>query len=366
MRFKIRTLRQFVCFRTFFLRAGFYLFCFLPLSTWAATIDTFYGPIEVEEPILLELIESPPFQRLKWIHQYGVAYYTTHKEEYTRYDHSLGVFAILRIKNSSLEEQIAGLLHDVSHTVFSHVGDWIFRKENQDKDYQSSIHKNFLEKSGLGKILGKYGFSIDQILPTEKAFPSLEQKLPNLCADRIDYNIQGAYHQGFITYEEAKQIIEDLQFIQGSWVSTKPELMKKLVRFSLFMTQNCWGSAENYNLSRWLAEAILRMVELERISYEDIHFSTDQVIWDQLTSCEDLLIQKKMQMIAQAGFYYSLVDPSEADIIVKSRFRVIDPYIFSEGKIARLTHLDPILAEEYRNAQEKIQRGWAIKYQNLE
>ena len=127
------------------------VFFLIQSSLFSATILTFYGVLEVEEPVLLELIDSQAFQRLKSIHQYGVSYYTTHREEYTRYDHSLGVFAILRLKNASLEEQIAGLLHDVSHTVFSHVGDWIF----QENEYQDLIHSDFLERYGLGDILRK-------------------------------------------------------------------------------------------------------------------------------------------------------------------------------------------------------------------
>lgn len=55
------------------------------------------------------------------------------------YDHSMGVFVILRARGAPLEEQIAGLLHDVSHTAFSHVGDWVYGKENQDKDYQNDV-----------------------------------------------------------------------------------------------------------------------------------------------------------------------------------------------------------------------------------
>jgi hypothetical protein len=58
-----------------------------PLALSAQKIDTFYGPIEVEEPVILELLESRAMQRLKTLHQYGVVYYTTHREEYTRYDH---------------------------------------------------------------------------------------------------------------------------------------------------------------------------------------------------------------------------------------------------------------------------------------
>jgi HD superfamily phosphohydrolase len=123
-----------------------FLLCILFTSCQRGEIvQTFYGPIEVKEPVLLELIHSAPMQRLKQVHQYGVAYYTkTHPEEYNRFDHSLGVFAILRIKGASLVEQIAGLLHDISHSAFSHVGDWVYAKENQENDYHSSVHEGFV------------------------------------------------------------------------------------------------------------------------------------------------------------------------------------------------------------------------------
>ena len=91
-------------------------------------------------------------QRLKSIHQYGVGYYTTHTEEYNRFDHSVGVFVVLKKKGAKLDEQIAGLLHDVSHTVFSHVGDWVFGKEYQEDDYQSTIHRLYLAVSGVETI----------------------------------------------------------------------------------------------------------------------------------------------------------------------------------------------------------------------
>ena len=136
-------------------------FSLITLALFGRSIETFYGTVEVEEPVLLDLIDSAAFQRLKEIHQYGVSYYTTHKEEFTRYSHSLGVFHLLRASNRPLNEQIAGLLHDVSHTAFSHVGDWVFNKEHHETDYQNSIHEDFLEIRGLSKILRKHGINQD-------------------------------------------------------------------------------------------------------------------------------------------------------------------------------------------------------------
>lgn len=326
----------------------------------ARQIDTFYGIIEVDEPVLLELIENPTFQRLKKIHQYGVAYYTTHKEEYNRYDHSVGVFAILREKGASLEEQIAGLLHDVSHTVFSHVGDWVFGKENQEEDYQNSIHLRFLKESGLAEILAKHGYTPEKLLPKNAYFPALEAPLPNLCADRIDYNIQGAYYRGFITYEEAKAIFKDLQFVDHKWVSTKPHLMKKLASFSLFMTQTCWGGPHNYLTSRWLADAIIRAIELKALSYKDLHFGTDQKVWDILSNHKDPFIQEKMNKVLKAQKYFTLADYDEADYIVQSKFRGIDPLIKTGNRCLRLTDKDPKLSQEYHKVKQKVQTGWPV------
>src|SRR5581483_9422118 len=300
-----------------------FIACALVTCIFAAPIETFYGIAEVEEPVLLELIESPAFQRLKGIHQYGVAYYTTHSEEYTRYDHCLGVFFLLRSKGLSLHEQVAGLLHDASHTVFSHVGDWIFRCENQETDYQTLTHSDYLERSGLGDILQKHGFRIEDILPKEELFPALEKPLPTLCADRIDYNLQGAFHRGFITRAEAERAFHEIAFIEGEWISHEPELWKKLARYSIFMSQECWGSGTEYVLSMWLAEAIWRGIDIGILSVDKIRFGTDQEVWDCLLASSDSIIHKIMRKIQNSSEYYSYASKEEANLNVKCKFRGI-------------------------------------------
>ena len=344
------------------------LFIFLlPFWLTAETIETFYGPMELDEPVLIELIHHPAIQRLKKIHQYGVSFYTTSfNENYNRYDHSIGVFAILRHYNAPLKEQIAGLLHDVSHTVFSHVGDWMFGKENQEADYQGTIHTIFLKKSGLATILEKYQISAEEVLPLEKYFPMLEQKGPKLCADRIDYNIQGAYYRGFITYDEALILFNRFQFHDGVWIHLESELMKKLVYFSLYMTEKCWGSAGNHFLSKTLAEAVLRGVELGIISYDEIHHGTDDAIWEKLTHSYDPFIQARVEALYYPKQYYNLVDnPTEADIIVRSKFRGIDPFVLYNGQIRTLTSLDPLLKQKYHETSETMLKGWPIKFFNV-
>lgn len=333
----------------------------LSISLFAKPIETFYGVTEVTEPVLLELIESPAFQRLQFIHQYGVSYYTTHREEFTRYAHSLGVFHLLRESHCSLNEQIAGLLHDVSHTVFSHVGDWVFHKEYKEVDYQNSIHEKYLESSGLANILRKYGISPKEVLPLGTLFPALESPRPNTSADRLDYSIQGAYHQNFITHEEAVEIFKDCHYVNGCWVGARADLMEKIIRFTLFMTEDCFGSVTNHLSSRWLADAILRGIELELISFPELHTGIDQVVWDKLLTSNDPFIQSRIHMIFQTNELYTIVDQENADFFLTTKFWGFDPWIMQENTIVRLTSINSRLANDYQIVKDRIARGFSVK-----
>jgi len=337
------------------------LSCFLSLELFCEKVQTFYGDIEVQEPVLIELIHSPAMQRLKHIHQYGISYYTTHREEYTRFDHSLGVWAVLKRKGASLEEQIADLLHDVSHTVFSHVGDWVFKMQHLEEDYQTSIHERYLTQSGLEKILNHYGYTVEGVLPKREEFEMLEQPLPNLNADRIDYNIQGAYFQHFLTKEDALELFQDVYFEEGKWITNRKDLAAKLTRFSLFMTANCWTSAENNLRSTWLADAISQGMTIALLTWEDFHFGIDQDIWERLSQSPDPLIQNRMYKIAHAEDFYRCVEPSQATTFIPFKSRGIDPWIKQEDKIVRLTSLDTELAEAFNQMKETAARGWALE-----
>ena len=339
----------------------FNFFLLFPLFLSAKLFDSFYGPISVEEPVLIELLEAPAMQRLRAIHQYGASYYITHSEEYSRYDHSLGVFALLRKAHASLDEQIAGLLHDVSHTVFSHVGDFLFNVHHPETDYQNSIHKTFLTLSGLEEILVKHGYETSKILPHNEEFIMLEQPLPSLCADRLDYNLQGAYFQGFLTKDEAVTLYNDFRFEDGSWLTDHTDLLKKLARFSSFMTQDCWGSPISNKISSWLASALKRGLEIHLLTFEDIHFGYDQEVWEALCQSQDALIVDYMDQIMNASSYIQEVDRIEAETIIPFKCRGIDPWVKEEGEMKRLSDIDAAIAEELANLRKKALEGWSIK-----
>ena len=78
--------------------------------------DKEFGDFEIKEEVLIELLNSQAIQRLKNIDQAGYAKgFFPHSRN--RFDHSVGVFLLIRKYGGSLEEQMAGLIHDVSELI---------------------------------------------------------------------------------------------------------------------------------------------------------------------------------------------------------------------------------------------------------
>jgi HD superfamily phosphohydrolase len=87
--------------------------------------------------LALKIIDTPVFQRLRRIHQLGVAVYVFPNASHSRFEHSIGVYKLaldvikhLKLKyphliNPTFEKCLttASLIHDLGHLFFSHVAD---------------------------------------------------------------------------------------------------------------------------------------------------------------------------------------------------------------------------------------------------
>ena len=133
-------------------------------------IDPVYGTEEVTEPVLLELLKTPALERLKHIDQVGFFDgFFKGGTSYTRYEHSVGCLMLLRRFNASLEEQIAGLIHDVSHSAFSHCIDYVLEEGSQtEHSHQDNIFEEYVHSTTIPDILTRYGFDVEYILNEKK------------------------------------------------------------------------------------------------------------------------------------------------------------------------------------------------------
>jgi len=85
--------------------------------------DRIYGDHTITEPVLIDLLKSPSVLRLSRVGQHGITSFVGLTPNVTRFEHSVGAFLVVRQVGGTVTEQVVGLLHDISHTAFSHVID---------------------------------------------------------------------------------------------------------------------------------------------------------------------------------------------------------------------------------------------------
>ena len=182
------------------------------------SIRTYYDPLHKgitldtnipEEALIMQLIDSSPFQRLRRIRQLGPASLTFHGAESSRFTHSLGVFEISRkalncllnlnpdLQKFRLLLYSAALLHDLGHGPFSHTSEGIFNLNHEQ--WSANLIENHPEISDpLEKFNSGYSIEIANLIrgkdSPNKAIKALISS--QLDCDRLDYLIRDSYSTG--------------------------------------------------------------------------------------------------------------------------------------------------------------------------
>lgn len=330
---------------------------------------TIHGDLLIEDPLIIELIESPLMQRLKTINQYGADEYLRPKKKYAynRFDHSLGVYQILKQHGASRQEQVAGLLHDASHTVFSHTTDFLFMGGMNKGAYQDTIHEVFLEKYGAKEILARHGLTVADIIPHLAHFRMLEQSSPALCADRIEYIIHAGDLENILSPEEIQEMHQSLHFKEGDWYFDDVNMAEKFANIALDQTLNTWGSPQSVLTPQFVGKAIAHLLNTGIISRDDIHFNlSDQQLWEMLDKSQDPIVQELVTHAKDIDARFRLLNDEDIkqDLpheILHTKFRGVDPFVRINGKNHLLTTLSPRYRKAYADTKNLISKGWTIQ-----
>jgi HD superfamily phosphohydrolase len=177
--------------------------------------DAVHGDIELD-PLEIELMDTPEFQRLRGIKQLGTASLVYPSATHTRFEHSLGtawmvqgmVEALRRTGAVDPEQaaaiRIAALLHDLTHIPFGHTLEDERRVlPRHDKDESRFIH--FFQESQPAAILRNAGClePVIRILRGEAGFAS-EIVVGAITADLLDYLKRDTYFVGFTQHYDSR------------------------------------------------------------------------------------------------------------------------------------------------------------------
>jgi len=316
------------------------------------TVNTIFGELTITEPVLIELLQHPVVQRMKEIDQHGPPTYFLNEPTFSRYDHCLGVFALLRMYKRPLEEQVAGLLHDASHTCFSHLADHLFKTGNQHS-YQDIIHAWYLRKMEVDKVLERYGLSIEEIDPDQPQYAALEQKHPRLCANRIQYILNGGLVLKHLTTDDLATILDALHFEENKWYFTSQAAARKLADVSVYCTQHVWSTPAGLAWRHWLCSALRQAIAIDLLTSDDIHFGVDRDLLKRLNSSDDKHIKEMMEKCYNAEKHFSpALDATAYDLIDIPKIRAVDPMVQLDGEARPISLMER--DEEYRAHVEEL------------
>ena len=308
--------------------------------------DIVYGTNKIEEPVILKLIKQPEIQRLKKITNYGVPkkYYFSEWPDFSRYEHSIGVMILLNKLGASIEEQIAGLLHDISTPALAHVTDWVLGNGKAgDESYHDNLHKIIVDRSKIPDILKKYGFDSREILDFD-SFSLLERPTSKLCADRIDYSLRQ-----FMYYKNpkiTKECLNNLSVENGEIVFNNRTSASQFANGYLECQIEHWGSKKvvkkYHNFSK-----ILKYALDKNIICEKDFFGNDGTIIGKLEKSDDKKIKELLIKLQK----HENVDNKKEKVYKK--FRHVDPAI-KGGKV--LSSVDKKFASKLKH-YKKLSRG---------
>ena len=230
-----------------------------------------------EEVMIMELIETDVFQRLRRIKQLGTASLVFHGAESSRFTHSIGVFCVARkIYKRLLEIDPkfethkftlfgAALLHDIGHGPLSHTSEQVFSHKHEDwsklliNNYEpiNTILKKY--DVALPKKIGELFSSKNLISHPMKTLISSE-----IDCDRLDYLLRDSYNTGTkYGLVDLERIISALTFAPDGGIAIKPKGVIAIEHF-LVLRNIMYRTIYNHRIneiSSWILENIIKSIK---------------------------------------------------------------------------------------------------------
>ncbi len=318
--------------------------------------DPIYGPVHLHEPVLFDLLESAALTRLRGVLQHGISGLIGLTAPISRFDHSVGAMLLVRRLGASLEEQIAALLHDVSHTAFSHVIDYVFAGHDS-QSYHEEKKEVYLVASDIPSVLARHGYNWRDFLH-EAAYPLLEQPAPRLCADRLDYFLRDALPLGLATPADVQQVLAHL-VVENGRIATDDLAVAQWMGYTYIAADDAsWANFREVGLYELTAQAI--QLALQRgILTEQAFWGVDEQLWHTLKTADDADLQTLLRLVSlDTQFVWDEAAPT---FTVSTKLRAIDPDVVTNTRCQPLSALDPAFARHRQNYLTSKQGKWPMR-----
>ena len=307
--------------------------------------DALYGEVEIAEPVLRDLIGSDATLRTRGVTQHGITALLGITPPFSRFEHCVGTMLLVRHLGAGIEEQIAALLHDISHTAFSHVIDFVF-DDHSGQAYHEEKKEEVVERSDIPVILRRHGRDWREYMD-EARFPLLEQPSPALCADRLDYFLRDLEFLKIADPGEIGVAQASLKVVGRQIAVDDIDAARWLAYTFIEADRASWSNFREVGLYQLTAEAIKAATRAGLIEEADL-WGSDAALWEKLRSADHPEVRALVALITPGTrFTWNETQPL---FQVETKVRSIDPAVAAGDSAIPLSELDSGFAryrEEY-------------------
>lgn len=320
------------------------------------------------------LIDTPLFQRLRYISQTGLVYLTFPGARHSRFEHTLGTMVLvdryveaLRKRGASisgtdhLELRLAALMHDVGHSFFSHQSEDIYKHLPEFEGYKKRLNTT----KGCGELLSH---AIVTSEPFERFFERVKK------AARRDLNLDriAGYILGRAANPERQFLaeiisgpfdVDKLEYIHRDAHGTGLKLVVDLERL-FYSVKTGWIKRQDRDGTVECRQRIVLQTPepLEQLVFSKIMLFATVYHHHKVKSCDSIL-QAAVRWAAREGQGTLSRLDTPADFL-----RLTEVEVLADGAnplIRRLRHRDLL----YRAAvlvRETARDGWELALHELQ
>lgn len=293
--------------------------------------DPLWSNIRVD-PLALAIIDSPPFQRLRYIRQLGHAFLVYPGATHSRFEHALGAYHLARRATAQLAERaemggvredelrlihIAALLHDVGHYPFSHA------LEEAGLPSHEVLALEHLKEPTLARALSQLGIEdvtnrIMRLIRGASASPLQGLISGSMDLDKIEYLARDARMCGVpYGHVDVDRLMDALALVdagRGGTIGVHERgisALESLLFAKYQMYRNVYWHHAVRSATAMFKRVVRTAIAREQISAAWISHATDEALMERLRAIPDTPIAHRLR---SRVLYKRALDLPAADI----------------------------------------------------
>lgn len=288
---------------------------------------------------LRELIQCPSLQRIDGVDMNCGMQYSSFPlflkiHPYSRLQHSIGVALIVEHFTHSAKQSIAGLLHDISTPVFSHVIDFLMHDYEHQEYTESNISEILKQDKKLMDILRKYNISLEDVQDYHM-YPIADSDTPKLSADRLEYTLCNMVNYGFASADDIAPMYNDLcvgknEYGEEEIVFQHEEYAKQFSRF-MWQCAHVYVADEDRYGMEYLARILKGMMERETCTRNDFYTTEEEFL---KYIAEDAIALEQFHTFQSFTCIRKCSSEESGALCVHAKKRYIDPYVLNQGRLS--------------------------------